>query len=623
MRFLSKRNISPPEIFVVLILLVAGMIACFMLPIGGGFDEETHLARIWEMSSFVFLPNTGLGKEMPFPTIFRQMSYRRDVLVRAVRPDFLSEYASTPIDGLDFTYGRIETRSVYSPPLLLPQALIMRYIGRRSIERGIRMPALVVLYLCRLAGLFSYTLLAWLAVRFIPYGKWILAVLVVAPSALLQAVTIGADAISNGIAFLFIGGSLALAERDQLGWKEWGALVLLYVALFFAKVNTVPLALLPFLLLMPAQFKNKKQYWLLFPAVIVLFLVESAWWNVIALPAYIAAPEGADAAAQIRFIITHPFSYIHIVGRDFFIVHGWEYFTQWAALYGFGYWPVPTLTYILFIVSSIAVLFVREEGRQIDLKRRSIFFLVFLLCYAFTVTSLYMSYNMVGNQSIAGVQGRYFIPVMPLLYLCLANLPLREEWRLTARPVIVLISAAMLFYIGGMLLSYHVLCGSSYYQLGLCYQPVYKNWAPDDRYSPPISNALSLEQEIVSECSGMTELRIWVDSSSADSSSVTRFILRDPGTDSILADISARPTQLPTRDWYTLRFSPDWNSLGRLYVLEIRNETSGEIPGARISYSLEPEYLNGKLYENKKPVSQDIIFQYGCLAGLQKLISNQ
>jgi hypothetical protein len=344
---------------------------------------------------------------------------------------------------------------------------------------------------------------------------------------------------------------------------------------------------------------------------------------VIALPAYIAAPEGADAAAQIRFIITHPFSYIHIVGRDFFIVHGWEYFTQWAALYGFGYWPVPTLTYILFIVSSIAVLFVREEGRQIDLKRRSIFFLVFLLCYAFTVTSLYMSYNMVGNQSIAGVQGRYFIPVMPLLYLCLANLPLREEWRLTARPVIVLISAAMLFYIGGMLLSYHVLCGSSYYQLGLCYQPVYKNWAPDDRYSPPISNALSLEQEIVSECSGMTELRIWVDSSSADSSSVTRFILRDPGTDSILADISARPTQLPTRDWYTLRFSPDWNSLGRLYVLEIRNETSGEIPGARISYSLEPEYLNGKLYENKKPVSQDIIFQYGCLAGLQKLISNQ
>jgi len=38
-------------------------------------------------------------------------------------------------------------------------------------------------------------------------------------------------------------------------------------------------------------------------------------------------------------------------------------------------------------------------------------------------------------------------------------------------------------------------------------------------------------------------------------------------------------------------------------------------------YSLKPEYLKGKLSENGKPVSQDILFQYGCLAGLQKALA--
>ena len=100
MRLFSKPRLSAPEIFVIVTLLISGLVACFMLPIGGGFDEETHLARIWEMSSFVFLPNSGLGKDMPFPTIFREMSYRRDLLVRAEEPDFLSDYANLPIDGL-------------------------------------------------------------------------------------------------------------------------------------------------------------------------------------------------------------------------------------------------------------------------------------------------------------------------------------------------------------------------------------------------------------------------------------------------------------------------------------------------------------------------------------------
>jgi uncharacterized membrane protein len=620
MQKLFKGRLSAPEIFLIVTLLVLGLTVCFMLPMGGGFDEETHLARIWEMSALVFLPNQGLGQEMPLPTIFREISYRRDVLVRAVEPDFLSEHARTPIDGLDFTYGRIETRSVYSPPLLLPQALVMRYLGRYPMERGIDIPALVALYGTRLVGLLSYLILAWLAVRWIPFGKWTLAILAVTPTALLQAATIGADAISNGIGLLFIGGSLALCRREEIGWKEWGMLVLLYMLLFFAKVNLAPLGLLPFLLLSPSQFKKRSQYLLLYPAVAVLFLIETVWWSVIALPAYVAAPNAANATEQLRHILANPLWFTQLVIGDFFVVHGAEYFVEWVAIYAFGYWPVPGATYIFFVIGLVLALFLAGGGRTITKKERASLLIVFLLACVMTVTSLYLSFSPVGSEIIRGVQGRYFIPVTPLLFLSIGGLTLAGKWQATVVPVIAFVGIALFLYTAGLILSYHVPCGSTYYKLDLCYQPVYKNWAPDDRYSPAVSQQMTLTQEIVPECNDMTQLRIWVDASGADPSSSVRFTLHDPHLDRTLVDDSVLANQLPAGGWYAWNFPPESASSGRLYILTIQSENPYGGRGVRISYSLRPEYPSGKLFENQEPVGHDIIFHYGCLAGLQKIV---
>ena len=615
-----KGRLSASEVFLIATLLLLGTMVCFMLPIGGGFDEETHLARIWEMSAFVFVPNQGLGPEMPLPTVFRELSYRREVLVRAVEPDFLSKYARTPIDGLDFTYGRIETRSVYSPPLLLPQALVMRYMGRYPMAHGIQMPVLVVLYAIRLVGLFSYSLLAWLAIRLIPFGKWTLAVLAVTPTALLQAATIGADAISNGIGLLFIGGSLALCSREQIHWKGWGLFVLLYMLLFFAKVNLVSLALLPLLLLSPSRFRTRWQYVLLLVVVTVLFLVETVWWNTIALPAYVAAPDAADAASQLRYILAHPLLFTQTIFRDFFIVHGMEYFLEWVAIYAFGYWPVPAATYFLYVLGILLTLFVGNNERTIKRGERVALFIVFVLACVMTVSSLYLSFSPVGSEIIRGVQGRYFIPIIPLLFLSISGLTLARRWGGSALPAVTFTGAALLLYTVGLILSYHVPCGSTYYKLDLCYQPVYKNWAPDDRYSSPVSQALTLTQEIVPECNGMTALRVWVDASGADPSTSVRFTLHDPHLDRTLVDDSVMASHLPAGGWYTWNFPPESTSIDRLYTLTIQSENPDVVRGVKISYSLRPEYSSGKLFENQEPVSHDVIFQYGCLAGLQKLV---
>ncbi|WKZ46804.1 MAG: DUF2142 domain-containing protein [Anaerolineales bacterium] len=603
---LNKR-LHAAEIYLLAVLLIFGVAACFLLPISGGYDEETHLLRVWQMSDLRFLPNEADEGKLPFPAVYWELSYRRQFIVRAVEPDFWQKYGDLSIDAHDYIYGSVDTRSVYSPPLLLPQALTMRLLGRRE-----GLPALTVYYACRIVGLLSYLLLAWLAVRMIPFGKWILALLAASPVATLQAATISADAISNGLALLFLGGSIAIAHRSELRWREWGGLALLFALLFLGKVNIVPLALLPFLIIPPSRFKIRYGYILLLITAAGLFALEVVGWNLLAYSQLLTAPEGTNPIGQVRFILGNFPEFISILTQT--IRGRWfSYLLDWVAIYGFAYWPVPAWTYYLFALGGIAALFINDGS--LEKRTRLGLLLVFFLAYVGTYVLMYITFNPVAFPSIEGVQGRYFTTVMPLLFLGLAGLPFSQRIRIPGALPAILSALSLIFYTGGMYLSYHVVCGSQFYQAGLCYQPNYKNWAPDALYSQPVSPQLTLKQEIVPECRGVSEVRVWVNGDQADPSGMTEFVLRDVNQSREIIRKVVSNSEFPAGSWFTLRFDPDWESLGKFYLLTISSQDTGP----QIAYSLRAEYPAGKLFENDVPMQEDLIFQTGCIAGWDAL----
>jgi uncharacterized membrane protein len=165
----NKRSIfqrfTAPELFVLIFLLLFGSFLAFRIPLGAGFDEETHQLRVWEMSAFECIPNARLSSEMQFPAFYWDNSYRRQAILQPVDPAFWSENGGISIESNGFVEENLTTRSVYSPLLLLPQSLVMFFLGRL-----LHLPALTVLVAMRLAGLLSYTLLVWLAVRFAQLG---------------------------------------------------------------------------------------------------------------------------------------------------------------------------------------------------------------------------------------------------------------------------------------------------------------------------------------------------------------------------------------------------------------------------------------------------------------------
>ncbi|MCC6569446.1 MAG: DUF2142 domain-containing protein [Anaerolineales bacterium] len=602
--FSSIKRPHNAEIFLLAVLLIFGVAVCLLLPLSAGYDEETHLMRVWQMSGGAFLPNE---EKTPFPAIYWELSYRRQFIVRAVDADIWKKYGSLPMDAYDYVYGTVETRSVYSPPLLLPQALVMRFLGRSE-----RLPALPEYYIVRLIGLISYTLLAWLAVRFIPFGKWILAVLAASPVTILQASTISADAISNGVAFLFIGGALAIAHQKEIRWKEWGWLVALFFILFLGKVNIVPLVVLPFLIIPPSRFNMRYGYILLLAATFVLFTIEVAGWNLLAYSQLLTAPEGTNPSGQVLFILNNIPQFLStlsgtIRGRWF------SYLLDWVAIYGFAYWPVPAWTFYLFAAALIAALFINNDSIPTQTRLGLLF--IFIASYIGTYVLMYVTFNPVGFKSIEGVQGRYFTTVMPLLFVGLAGSPLFKRIRIPSALPVIFSVLSLLFYSTGMYLSYHVVCGSQFYQGGLCYQPNYKNWAPDELYSNPVSTQLTLKQEIVLECNGASEIRVWMNASEVNPSGTTQFILQDVAHGREIVNMAVNNSDLPIGSWYAIPFDTDWKSLGKFYLLTISSNDTGP----QIAYSLRAEYPAGKLYENDQPMPQDMIFQTGCVAGWDAL----
>src|SRR3990172_8222682 len=276
------------------------------------------------------------ARELQYPTMFRDLAYRQQSVAGIMDADFWQRYAGSSLYERGYVHREIDTKSVYSPVLLLPQAITMRFFGRLA-----DLPALTIFYLCRFASLLSYLILVWLAIRWIPFGKWILLVLAASPMALFQAATISPDAISNGIGFLFIAGCLKATEFKEIGWKEFGNLTFLIFLLFLAKLNLIPLILLLFLLIPPSRFTRKGTYILLLITTTILFLVEAAGWFIIASTrSDPLLANDANPTAQLRYIVDHPFAFPQTIIKDL-VTNGWTYFQGWVNGYGYYYWTPP------------------------------------------------------------------------------------------------------------------------------------------------------------------------------------------------------------------------------------------------------------------------------------------
>jgi hypothetical protein len=317
-------------------------------------------------------------------------------------------------------------------------------------------------------------------------------------------------------------------------------------------------------------------------------------------------------------MLGHPVAFLGTLLKDL-IANGPAYFQGWINGYGYYYWTPPIIVTVIYLLSLLAVLLTDSTAAQVTRKLRLVLLLIFAAGYIATIASLYVSYTPVGSGQVFGVQGRYFLPLLLPLLLVLASFRWEKNSdRSSPTWIMVPLVSALFLNLLGIFLSFHVSCGSTFYQTGLCYRPLFKDFPSEVRVSEPVANGRSLSQEIRVACNGLAEVRLQVAASSTSDRGMTRFVLEDTSGRTLL-DTSTANDQLGAETWQSLHFEPDWSSAGKQYFLEISGSGSSPGKGLRFLFTPQPEFNLGETNENGQPLEQDIVLQYGCVTGLRRL----
>ncbi|HQF62162.1 MAG TPA: DUF2142 domain-containing protein [Anaerolineaceae bacterium] len=605
MQYSQRFKRFAPDVFFLWVGVVFGILMCVLIPYGAGFDEETHLVRIYDLSGFNLIPNRSAPEGTIAPITFFSLSYQRryfqDSAIDLLQKDqFLKKN-----DWQILVYST--TRSIYSPIIFIPQAFVTRLCWRI-----LDLPVIPVVILCRLSGLLVYLLGSWFAIRLIPTGKWVLAILALSPMALFQAATINADGFTNTISFLWVAGllNMALDASENISSRKIFLLVVGTLFLGFAKPSTI--LILPLLIILPwKRLLPGQRLWII--GGMVVAVVFTLGWSFISVSGSHFTQEGdQNLADQLGLVLADPLAFIVAFAQTVFDSTG-AYYRDWVGVYGHWVGVVPSSVYWLYPLALFAALVSESRNNWLTKKLLIGFWGTFgAASLAVLLMHFLVNYHP-DNLNAFQSQGRYFIGLTPLLYVPVSSFFAFADpavsWFRKGGAAVVLVT--LLLYTFGILASYYIVCGTTFYTGQNCVLPIYKNL--DKANAPYVEVYLdsTVQQSFTNTCNRLSGVQVLVKSNLEQKSSILHFALLDLDDHPIFEQDYSN-VEIVANSYLSLMFNPVTVNPGEIYVMRLSSENSAQEQSFRLATSLKDFYLDGELYINNEPVDVDLIFHYIC-----------
>ena len=423
------------EILLLIVFGVIGLMYFVAIPMLQVPDESGHFYRSYEISQGDFLTPHGIDNSgasyLPKKVIPESLETIDEINYAKIR-----EASDERIDNKNKEYYANPTQALYAPISYLPQAFGC-FVGRLISDKGV-----TIFYMGRLANFIACGLLAFWAVRLIPFGKRFLLLLIGMPMYLQQMVSLSSDAFINAMALVLI--ALVLKMMQQEGTCGKGQrIVLLLVSFMVALCKIVYLPLCFLVLLIPSEnlgksVKNGRIYKIVCVAVST---VLNLGWLLIGFSYMIEFRPGVDTPAQITYILTQPWKYLGVLWSTFVAkIVDWMGTMIGAKMCILNVYTCLTLVVIYLVYLILEMIIMTDEHNFLQKKYKLLQTGMFLLVFLITLTSLYVQWTAYKNPQIEGFQGRYFIPILPLLMCGLKGKELaisgkqllRYEWTMIA-----------------------------------------------------------------------------------------------------------------------------------------------------------------------------------------------
>ncbi len=466
-------NFGAEKIFVA-IFFFFGVMILFMRPPFQLMDEINHFPRAWQISEGIFLSPTMTIREFEGGGDFQSkkifdlnrapadawddkiyiaevpVSFLPDAFivdanhrhyVHAFAADDVKKFLSTPLDADEREPVLIPNTGVYSPLTYFPQAVVA-FLGR-----ALNLDAGKIFYLMGLGGLIFVAACVFLSMKFLPEAKQLIFLSAMLPMFLVEAASTSADAVTFGVCFLGTAWLLSLRRStEKFSRAEIFGLIILSIMLACAK-SVYGTILLLYFLIPRERFKN---FWTLGAAILFLNLFVSAAWSWLSIKFlgvelytnYHLGFTETNAAAQKIFLAEHPTKFFVAMINSFVEMPEW-YWMNFIGSWGF-LWNVtlPMMFYVLY--SILLIFFALTNELNFKLGERG------LLIFAAAVSTLgfffvhYLKWSPVGGEFVIGVQGRYFVPLAPMIFFALTFLPPMRHKNLIATAAGVFSGATML-----------------------------------------------------------------------------------------------------------------------------------------------------------------------------------
>jgi uncharacterized membrane protein len=418
-----------PEIFFLYVSLCFGLIILIITPPFQIPDETNHFYKAYQISEGKFVSikkDNRLGGNVPVSLVkvtepFLRLRWNEN---NKIDKNAILKQLQMPLVAEEKVFVDFPNTGLYSFVTYAPQALSI------FISRCFSLPSLWIFYLSRLFALVFWVFCVFYAIKIIPVYKWFFCLLALLPMSLFINMSLSGDVVTNALAFMLIAYILRLAFCEKnVTSINFLCVMVLSILLALSKIVYTPLIFI-FLIIPKDKFVSTKAFYFLSSVLFcIAFLTVLFWSNIISglyIPYSAYDPafrdnaslvKDADIHDQLHYILTHGFYFFDVMYNS--MTKSFDmYFEGYIGTFG---WLDTNLPKWLVIFSYLIILIVAFIGDgnsfQFTFKNKFILFFSFIAALSLLLLSQHLTWDIVGGDRIVTIQGRYLIPILPLLFM--------------------------------------------------------------------------------------------------------------------------------------------------------------------------------------------------------------
>lgn len=396
-----------------IVILIFGLLCCFLTPICFVPDEVEHFVRTEMTSRGELIPDY---ENNSFLTI--------QTTLDLIEKSKISE--DTGFDGINFTKATVfKTKADENPinytlvkyPSAFAQnpfyGYLMPAIGM-LIAKILDLNSIWLLWLGRIFNTILYASLVSLAVKKSPILKVPLIVAACIPLAIFQIASLSIDSLINGLGILMISYFFYMYKSPKNDITRRDVLIFSALGLLLGLCKVTYFAFIFLILAVPKEnFKEKKYYYYGIASIGLLAIIAVIWTKFYANAAYMESfrhlayiKYNVNPSEQIDYVLAHKkdaiisiLQYPKYIDSNLLFNTLNLYFNKYNSLY-------------LLFLGGVILLYPMEK---FQLKSRVVALFTCIFVYFGTYFSFLLTWTPVGVLKVWGMQPRYFLPLFGLL----------------------------------------------------------------------------------------------------------------------------------------------------------------------------------------------------------------